>query len=51
MLLCISEMAQLTSDIWISCDHTFEVASNIGYLREGKMWVRQYSAVFFCDEQ
>ena len=43
----ISEMVHLTSDIWISCDHTFKVASNIGYLREDKKWIRQYSAVFF----
>lgn len=43
----ISEMAHLTSDIWISCDHTFKVASNIGYLREDKKWIQQYSAVFF----
>ena len=43
---CISEMAQLTSDIWISCDHTFKVASNIGYLREDDKWVRQYTALF-----
>lgn len=43
----VSEMACLTSDIWISCDHTFKVASNIGYLREDKKWIRQYSAVFF----
>ena len=40
-------MAQLTGDKWISCDHTFKVASNIGYLREDNKWVRQYSAVFF----
>jgi len=42
----VSEMTQLTSDVWISCDHTFKVASNIGYLREDNKWVRQYSAVF-----
>jgi len=43
----ILEMVRLTSHIWISCDHTFKVASNIGYLREDKKWIRQYSTVFF----
>ena len=43
----ISEMAHLTSDTWISCDHTFKVASKIGYLREDKKWIQQYSSVFF----
>lgn len=42
-----SEMAHLSSDVWLSCDHTFKVASNIGYLREDKKWIRQYNAVFF----
>ena len=42
----VSEMTQLTSDVWISCDHTFKVASNIGYLREDNKWVQQYNAVF-----
>ena len=32
---------------WISCDHTFKTAANIGYHRDsdGK-WIKQYKAVF-----
>lgn len=32
---------------WISCDHTFKTAANVGYKREsdGK-WITQYKAVF-----
>ena len=30
----------------ISFDHTFEVATNIGYLREDKVWVPQYDSLF-----
>ena len=43
----ISEMASLKSSSWISCDHTFKVACNIGYLRDDKRWIQQYSSVFF----
>ena len=30
----------------ISFDHTFEVATNIGYLREDNIWVPQYDSLF-----
>ena len=32
---------------WLSCDHTFDIAGNIGYERkqDGK-WVRQYESLF-----
>lgn len=30
----------------ISFDHTFKVASNIGYFREDKVWVEQYDSLF-----
>ena len=43
----VSEMTSLKSSSWISCDHTFKVACNIGYLREDKRWVQQYNSVFF----
>ena len=35
----VSEMASLKTTSWISCDHTFKVACNIGYLREDKKWI------------
>lgn len=31
----------------LSIDHTFKVASNIGYLRRDGKWVSQYDSVFF----
>ena len=31
---------------WLSFDHTFKLAGNIGYLRDGK-WVNQYNSCFF----
>lgn len=43
----VSAMTSLKSSSWISCDHTFKVACNIGYLREDKRWVQQYNSVFF----
>lgn len=30
----------------ISFDHTFKVASNIGYLREDKKWINVYDSLF-----
>lgn len=32
---------------YISFDHTFKTASNIGYLRSDGKWVNQYNSVFF----
>ena len=43
----ISEMSSLKSSLWVSCDHTFKVACNIGYLRDDKRWIQQYNSVFF----
>ena len=36
-----------TEAMWLSCDHTFKTAANVGYKREsdGK-WITQYKAVF-----
>jgi hypothetical protein len=35
-----------TTAKWISCDHTFKTASNVGYRREDGKWIKQYKAVF-----
>ena len=43
----LQEMISLQSCSWISCDHTFKVACNIGYLREDKKWIQQYNSAFF----
>ena len=40
-------MISLTTNSWISLDHTFKVAANIGYAYEDKKWIRQYNSAFF----
>ena len=40
-------MASLTALKLISLDHTFKIASNIGYVRNDGCWVTQYTSVFF----
>jgi len=40
------KMASLTATKLISFDHTFKVASNIGYVRFDGRWVTQYGSVF-----
>ena len=42
-----AEMASLSIDDYISLDHTFKVASNLGYLRPDGNWVSQYGSAFF----
>ena len=42
-----ANMASLTAKHLISFDHTFKVASNIGYGRFDGRWVTQYGSVFF----
>ena len=42
----LNEMAAVTVTKSISFDHTFKIASNIGYLRSDNKWVSQYTAVF-----
>ena len=37
----------LTASQYISLDHTFKIASNIGYVRGDDHWVTQYSSVYF----
>jgi hypothetical protein len=42
----ISAMSKTSAERIISFDHTFKVASNIGYLRSDAKWVTQYNSVF-----
>ena len=39
-------MSQLHAEKFISLDHTFKVASNIGYGRSDGKWVTMYNSVF-----
>ena len=39
-------MLQIPTSKQISCDHTFKVAANIGYLRQDGTWVHQYDSLF-----
>lgn len=41
----MSAMSKISAER-ISFDHTFKVASNIGYLRSDAKWVTQYNSVF-----
>ena len=43
----VAEIATVIDTAWISCDHTFKIASNIGYLREDGKWIQQYDSAFF----
>ena len=43
----IQQMMHVRVSKCIRLDHTFKVASNIGYLREGGKWVTQYGSVLF----
>lgn len=40
-------MQQLTAQSYISLDHTFKVAANIGYKRSDGKWVTEYNSAFF----
>ena len=42
----LQEMEKTTVGSTISFDHTFKVASNIGYCRKDKVWVTQYDSLF-----
>ena len=44
--LYLKEMASLPITTSISFDHTFKVASNIGYFREDGKWISEYDALF-----
>ena len=41
------EMASMSIEDYISLDHTFKVASNLGYLRPDGNCISQYRSVFF----
>jgi hypothetical protein len=40
-------MQMLSANKYISFDHTFKVASNIGFQRADNRWITQYNSVFF----
>lgn len=40
------EIQNITADTFMSFDHTFRVAANLGYLRSDGKWVSQYSSLF-----
>lgn len=42
----LSEMESIPAGESISFDHTFKVASNIGYLREDGKWINEYDGLF-----
>ena len=42
----LQEMASIPIGESISFDHTFKIASNIGYVREDKKWITEYDSVF-----
>ena len=44
--LYLQEMASIPIGESISFDHTFKIASNIGYVREDKKWISEYDSVF-----
>lgn len=41
------QMQTMTAVNFISLDHTFKIASNIGFQRTDKKWVTQYNSVLF----
>ena len=43
----LCEMANVPVGESISFDHTFKIASNIGYTREDKKWITEYDSAFF----
>ena len=40
-------MSSLTATKFISFDHTFKLATNIGYIRHDGCWITKYSSAFF----
>ena len=44
--LYLQEMEAIPTGTNFSFDHTFKVASNIGYLREDKKWINVYNSLF-----
>ena len=46
--LFVRRMTSISADAeWLSCDHTFDITSSIGYERtEDRKWIRQYDSLF-----
>ena len=42
----IHNIVQLTSAKYLSLDHTFRIATNIGFMREDKKWISMYDSLF-----
>ena len=42
----LAEIQSVQTTNTISFDHTFKIASNIGYLREDKVWITLYDSLF-----
>ena len=40
------DMASLSTMQYISIDHTFKVAANVGYLRPDGRWITEYDSLF-----
>ena len=49
--LYLAEMTQIPVGESITFDHTFKVASYIGFLREDGVWVPQYDSLFIVLSQ
>lgn len=47
--LMFYEMAQINSE-YVSCDHTFKLASHVGIYRDGK-WIPQYDSLFIMQNE
>ena len=46
--LFVRRMTSISADAeWLSCDHTFDITSSIGYERtDDRKWIRQYDSLF-----
>ena len=45
--LFVKRMTETSADDWLSCDHTFDITSSVGYERkEDGKWIRQYDSLF-----
>lgn len=47
----MSVMSKISAENIICFDHTFKVASNVGYLRSDGKWVTQYNSVFIVMKE
>ena len=45
--LFVKRMTETSADDWLSCDHTFDITSSVGYERkEDGKWIRHYDSLF-----